>query len=79
MIWTHTNNYGSKLQPSLVSQAITRVNCHLAELTSQSVFNYLTEIECSEEYIKESRVMHQYGDETKVSAHYHGDDPNAAW
>ena len=29
VIWTHTNNYGSKLTPSLVSQAVTRVNCHL--------------------------------------------------
>ena len=29
VIWTHTTSYGSELPPSLVSQEVTGVNCHL--------------------------------------------------
>ena len=29
VIWTHTGSYEIKLPPSLVSQAVTGVNCHL--------------------------------------------------
>jgi hypothetical protein len=43
VIWIHTNSYGSELPPSLVSQVVTGVNCHLAELTSQLVSSQLTE------------------------------------
>jgi hypothetical protein len=38
-----TNSYKSKPPPSLVSQAVTGVNFHLDELTSQLVFSELTE------------------------------------
>ena len=39
VIWMHTNSYGSELPPILVSQAVTGVNFHLVELTSQLVFS----------------------------------------
>ena len=39
VISTHTNSYGSKLPPSLVSRAVTGVNCHLTKLTSLPVFS----------------------------------------